>query len=201
MGFSRQEYQNGLPFPPPGDLPDSGIEPVSFAAPALQADSLSLSHRETRGICHPFLNSFFYILCCPTFFIHLEMLEGPWLLRALLYAHTRLPNTLLHHLQTPPLFLTILMLLSSALISPCTSGFVYPASPWHFQKDHKNLNVPWLTELLLPEYSPSLPIFGKSTQLFKLFPTSCLIPQQVLLALCSVSFLGLPLSPPLLFSL
>ena len=33
--FSRQEYQSGLPFPPPGDLPDPGIEPVS---PALQAD-------------------------------------------------------------------------------------------------------------------------------------------------------------------
>ena len=37
MGFSRQEYWNGLPFPPPGDLPDPGIEPGS---PALQADSL-----------------------------------------------------------------------------------------------------------------------------------------------------------------
>ena len=37
MGFSRQEYWSGLPFPPPGDLPDSGIEPGS---PALQADSL-----------------------------------------------------------------------------------------------------------------------------------------------------------------
>ena len=44
MGFSRQEYQNGLAFPPPGDLPDSGTETVSFAALALQADSLSLSH-------------------------------------------------------------------------------------------------------------------------------------------------------------
>ena len=29
MGFSRKEYWNGLPFPTPGDLPDSGIEPVS----------------------------------------------------------------------------------------------------------------------------------------------------------------------------
>ena len=29
MGFSRQEYQSGLPFPPPGDLLDPGIEPVS----------------------------------------------------------------------------------------------------------------------------------------------------------------------------
>ena len=29
MGFSRQEYWSGLPFPPPGDLPDPEIEPVS----------------------------------------------------------------------------------------------------------------------------------------------------------------------------
>ena len=29
MGFSRQEYGNGLPFPSPGDLPDPGIEPAS----------------------------------------------------------------------------------------------------------------------------------------------------------------------------
>ena len=37
MGFSRQEYQSGLPFPSPGDSPDPGIKPRS---PALQADSL-----------------------------------------------------------------------------------------------------------------------------------------------------------------
>ena len=37
MGFSRQEYWSGLPFPSPGDLPDPGIEPRSRA---LQADSL-----------------------------------------------------------------------------------------------------------------------------------------------------------------
>ena len=37
MGFFRQEYQSGLPFPSPGDLPDPGMEPVS---PALQVDSL-----------------------------------------------------------------------------------------------------------------------------------------------------------------
>ena len=37
MGFSRQEYWSGLPFPSPGDLPDPGIEPQS---PALPADSL-----------------------------------------------------------------------------------------------------------------------------------------------------------------
>ena len=36
-GFSRQEYWNGLPFPPPEDLPNPGIKPRS---PVLQADSL-----------------------------------------------------------------------------------------------------------------------------------------------------------------
>ena len=45
MGFSRQEYWSGLPWPPPGDLPDSGIEPASPVAPALQAHSLPLSQR------------------------------------------------------------------------------------------------------------------------------------------------------------
>ena len=39
MGFSRQEFWSGLPFPPSGDLPNPGIEPRS---PALQVDSLPL---------------------------------------------------------------------------------------------------------------------------------------------------------------
>ena len=43
VGFSRQEYWSGLPCPPPGDLLDPGIEPVSPAARALLADSLPLS--------------------------------------------------------------------------------------------------------------------------------------------------------------
>ena len=38
MGFSRQEYWSGLPFPSPGDLPNSGIKPGS---PEFQADSLT----------------------------------------------------------------------------------------------------------------------------------------------------------------
>ena len=37
MEFTRQEFWIGLPFPPPGDLPDPGIKPGS---PALQADAL-----------------------------------------------------------------------------------------------------------------------------------------------------------------
>ena len=35
MGFSRQAYWSGLPCPPPGDLPNPGIEPVSLMSPAL----------------------------------------------------------------------------------------------------------------------------------------------------------------------
>ena len=37
LGFSRQEYWSGLPFPSPGDLPNPGIKPGS---PGLQADAL-----------------------------------------------------------------------------------------------------------------------------------------------------------------
>ena len=35
VGFSRQEYWSGLPCPPPGDLPDPGMEPESFMSPTL----------------------------------------------------------------------------------------------------------------------------------------------------------------------
>ena len=42
MVFSRQEYWGGLPFPPPGHLPNLRIEPMSFVSPALQVDSLPL---------------------------------------------------------------------------------------------------------------------------------------------------------------
>ena len=38
IGFSRQEYWSGLPFPSPGDLPNPGIEPGS---PTLHTDSLT----------------------------------------------------------------------------------------------------------------------------------------------------------------
>ena len=47
MGFSRQEYWNGLPFPSPGDLPNPGIEPRS---PALQADSTIWATREAQRL-------------------------------------------------------------------------------------------------------------------------------------------------------
>ena len=49
MEFSRQEYWSGLPFPPPGDTLDPGIEPGSPEVPALQADSIPLSHCHWRN--------------------------------------------------------------------------------------------------------------------------------------------------------
>ena len=54
MGFSRQEYWSGLPFPSPGDLPDPGIEPRS---PTLQADTLT-SEPPGKPLCYlPFSDS------------------------------------------------------------------------------------------------------------------------------------------------
>ena len=40
MGFSRQEYCNGLPYPPPGDLPNPPIEPVAACISCIKVDSL-----------------------------------------------------------------------------------------------------------------------------------------------------------------
>ena len=48
VGFSRQEYWGGLPFPSPGDLPNPGIEPGS---PALQADALPPEPPGKTAIC------------------------------------------------------------------------------------------------------------------------------------------------------
>ena len=47
IGFPRQEYWSGLPFLPPGDLSNPGVEPKS---PASQADSLPLSHQESPDV-------------------------------------------------------------------------------------------------------------------------------------------------------
>ena len=46
LGFSRQEWWSGLPFPSPGDLPDPGIKPES---PALQAESTELEEEPPKS--------------------------------------------------------------------------------------------------------------------------------------------------------
>ena len=48
MGSSRQADWSGLPFPPPGDLPDPEIESLSPASPVLKAESLPLSHQGSQ---------------------------------------------------------------------------------------------------------------------------------------------------------
>ena len=55
MGFSRQEYWNGLPCLLPGYLPNPGTEPVSPTSPASKVDSLLLSHQGSP------LNTYFYV--------------------------------------------------------------------------------------------------------------------------------------------
>ena len=52
MGFSRQEYWSGLLCPPPGDLPDPGIEPMFSEDPAFQVDSLLLIHQGNLESSH-----------------------------------------------------------------------------------------------------------------------------------------------------
>ena len=56
MEFSRQEYWNGLKFPSPGHLPNSGIKPTLPVVPALQADSLPLSYWESPKVSTRLVN-------------------------------------------------------------------------------------------------------------------------------------------------
>ena len=56
MGFFRQEYWSGLPFLPPGNLPDPEIEPVSPGSPALQADFLPIKPSGKPILFNFFLN-------------------------------------------------------------------------------------------------------------------------------------------------
>ena len=60
MGFSRQEYWSGLPYPSPGDLPDPRIEPMIAVSPVFRAGSLPADH---LGSSEVYINSnllFFY---------------------------------------------------------------------------------------------------------------------------------------------
>ena len=68
LGFSWQEYWSGLPCPSPGDLPDAGIEPASPVPPALQADSLPLSHQGSP-VCG--------VRECSDFILHVQLSGYP----------------------------------------------------------------------------------------------------------------------------
>ena len=85
VGFSRKKYWSGLPFPTQGDLPDSGIEPVSPVSSAWQAGSLPLSHLGNLEIKHTNLHKVSWILniiILPVFVSGL-----PWWFKSSLVAH------------------------------------------------------------------------------------------------------------------
>ena len=75
MGILQARRRDWVAIPPPGDLPDPGTEPVSPVAPALQADSLPLSHRgspKASGKEPQFLKFIIYLFltvlrCCVGF--------------------------------------------------------------------------------------------------------------------------------------
>ena len=52
MGFFRQEYWSGLPFPPLGDLPDPGIEPAPLCLLHWRRTLYPLSHQESTTLIH-----------------------------------------------------------------------------------------------------------------------------------------------------
>ena len=76
MGFSRQEYWSGLPCPPPGDLSNPGIKPVSLKCPTLAARSLPLVSVQFSSVAQSCLT-----LCNPMdcstlgFTVHHRLLE------------------------------------------------------------------------------------------------------------------------------
>ena len=80
MGFSKQEYWSGLPCPPPGDLPDPGIEPVFHAASASQGDSLLLSHLGSPYIfyMHIIMNYIYNIILLYLHIAYRKYMKTSW---------------------------------------------------------------------------------------------------------------------------
>ena len=89
MGFSRQEHWSGLPCPSLGDLPDLGIEPVSFTSPALAGGSLSLAPPEKPQLMTLLLK------------MHLSQNRSPSLMMAFQTLHNLATTTLPHLLLSP----------------------------------------------------------------------------------------------------
>ena len=83
LGFSRQEYWSGLPFPPPGDLPDPGIELVSPMSPASAGGFFTTSANwESQGLVTQWCLTLYDPVDCspPDSFVHGVIQEGilPW---------------------------------------------------------------------------------------------------------------------------
>ena len=66
MGFTRQEYCSGLPFPSPGDLPNPGIEPKSLMSPELVGRFFTTSATWEAYFHWDWLKSYYSSPCLPT---------------------------------------------------------------------------------------------------------------------------------------
>ena len=148
-------YRSGLPVPPPGDLPKTGIEPMSLVSPALQADSLPLNH---LGSPPPLLmgNILIFSLSEPDF--------SGWLMISPLSQWIAIIFT-----SQPTLFwllwfqyLFLQLILTSIMLIPRPTFYVW-SSLSHVPNIHLSFLVLWNS--LLVESAPSFPI----TSLWLLF--------------------------------
>ena len=62
MGFSRQEYYSGLPFPSPGDLPDPGLEPGCSLLSEPPGKLKALNALRSGSVCHSHISPVHYLL-------------------------------------------------------------------------------------------------------------------------------------------
>ena len=130
MGFSRQEYWSELPCPPPGDFPDSGIEPVSLTSPALAGGFFT-----TEPLGKPSTTLAFHIPCLSSGMLrgHGSVLEQRCWDKEMLRADHG-SSTNLQRRENRTLF-CVLLVLSTKLLCPCENKFCLP------QRLHNSLMV------------------------------------------------------------
>ena len=136
-GFSRQEDWSGLPYSPPGDLPNPGIEPRS---PSLKADSLPLSHqgRSRFSLVIYFIHSINSVyMPIPISQLGLPLLP-PWV-SICSFLHLRIDFFLK--------LVDIIILRRTTLILEFTFVFACVFST-EMTTTSKNIEAPWVLELL-----------------------------------------------------
>ena len=155
MGFPRQEYWSGLPWPPPGALPDPGIKPAS---PALQMDYLPLSHQGGQAT-------------------HIQFLGGE------LRSHFMSPFTAISEIRIGRSFTDLQVPLISSLVSPkCSLTYYFQffllsklhishlTRPWPFKGNctldylsfEKFALLCYTTQFLLPQEFFNIKILNRS---------------------------------------